>query len=175
MEVSQGKERGFRRTLPAPYLESGDLNPSAVRFYRHQHGMTQEELAQVLNISRGTVTNVERGLRRPVKWIEHSLYNFCMATAEIMADNDGIVPPNRSFRHALIQPEDRRNRHLSEVMALRGKYIHDITSERDRLRRENEELRKELNAYKSGDYLNRINRLTDELEVVRQQVLRNVS
>lgn len=175
MDVSQGKTRGFRRTLPAPYLESGDINPAALRFYRTQHGLSETELARLLHMSRNTVSNVERGKRRPNQHNEHVFYNFMMATASLMAECDGVVPPSRSFRHLLSQPPEYRDPFMVKVTVERDRVVSTLRHEMAQLERENEELRRQLHAYKSGDYLRRIDEARDQIELVRQEVLRNLS
>lgn len=66
------------------YLTVGSL----IRNFRNQKGLTQEELAQKINMSRPTVVNIETGKQNiPI----HILYNIAQALG---TDPKDLLPSN---------------------------------------------------------------------------------
>lgn len=114
--LSDGAEKELPVYLPNPYLESGQLNPSAVRTYRKMHGLTQKQMAELLGLASRTIQYVEAG-RRYARRTEEAIFQFIRATFD-MVDDYGIIPPSKRFNIYFSLPESQRKQWFQEMLVM---------------------------------------------------------
>lgn len=128
-----------RIVIPNLYLESGEVNPDAIRYYRHLHKLSQAQLADLLMVSKNAVCGWENGHFRPAPDVEVRIYQFVQATAEIMRQHDGIVPPSKSFKQ-LLEIDEPLATAISGHLVSRRRVV-EIETEVAHLRDENARLK----------------------------------
>lgn len=166
--MSYGKQPGHQRVVPALYLESGDINPDAVRYYRSQHNMSQADLAALLGLHHRTISNLERGDR--VSAITQDLVaQFVKATQDIMRKHNGIVPGPESFKYIRAMPKKERDQALARIMAERDRLVEELRQENAQLRWHIKELEQQLRENSYDEYISAIERLNDEVTRLRQR------
>lgn len=146
MEVARNPAK-----IPNLYLISGDINPDALRWYRHVHGLTQMQFASLLGVGLRTYEGWEGGETNPRERYVAALDMFVRATARIMAQHNGIIPPQERLVRALVQTapgtwEVRESGHemVKEVLARQSEIVEELEEEVTRLRRRNHELSTDL-------------------------------
>lgn len=136
--------------IPNLYLLSGDINPRALRWYRHVHGLTQNQIASLLNVAYRSYENWELGRGNPSERNTIALDMLVRATARTMEHYNGIIPPHERLSHALVKEGDdwkiREPDHqlVMEVMARRTEVVQELEEEIMELRKENHRLKADL-------------------------------
>jgi putative transcriptional regulator len=73
--VHSGEAQLATEVVPSPQATNGSLG-GVIRYLRRQLGMTQEELAQALGITVGTVSRWEKGRFRPSRLARVLILDF---------------------------------------------------------------------------------------------------
>lgn len=95
-----------RAATPHLYLGDGSIANDTTTEMRKAHHLTKSQLGQLLGVSRRTIRAWEYGEWPPTRGARERLVAFMLATAAIMAEHHGIVPPHMSFRkHVLPLPD----------------------------------------------------------------------
>lgn len=102
---------------PRIYLNDGEINPDAVRFYRNQHDLTQEMLAEFFNVAAQSVAYWERGVVTPGTKNRDKLHQFFVASIRMLQKYDGIIPPSKKFRRYFEDGEAQTFRQLLELLS----------------------------------------------------------
>lgn len=80
--------------LPSAYLPDGELNPSAIAYYRAAHDLDQATFGQIIGASQQQVSLWERGRSRPKARLHARIYQFVQATALLLQKYNGFIPAN---------------------------------------------------------------------------------
>lgn len=76
-----------------------------IRYLRRTRDRTQEELADMLNVSVGWVSRIERGVTKPN-------LSFIFGVGEVLrVPNDELLPPKRRFARRKHEPYSRNRRY----------------------------------------------------------------
>lgn len=109
-----------RQYMPSLYLPSGDVSGRAVRYYRKLHKLNQAQLADLLGLSRRTLSSIENG-GRCSRRSEEALYFFVMRTREVVEEH-GVLPPDMRWDRLYAQESSE---------GVRKQYIKDFYIELD--------------------------------------------
>ena len=79
-----------------------------IKYLREKHEMTQEQLAEKLDVARSTVTQWERGWSNPrMGMIQRIAGVFGVSVSEIVSDNptipDNAIPQSMLTSHCLVE------------------------------------------------------------------------
>ena len=138
--MSEAVTHGIKQYLPDLYLPSGDVNAKAVRYYRKMHHLNQEQLGELLGISRRTLSHIEIGRRRASRRTEEALYFFVMRTRDLIEEH-GVIPPDLRWERLYQQDsgEGVRKQYIKEMYIELDQRVIALKAENRKLRAEIEE------------------------------------
>lgn len=101
---------------PQIYLQDGEMNPHAIRFFRMQHGLSQAQFAELIGCSLQTASHWEQGRFAPSDLYRDRVHQFCLATIRLLRKFDGWLPPSAMFRRYFDGPEEIAWQELLDIM-----------------------------------------------------------
>lgn len=101
---------------PQIYLQDGEINPEAIRFFRNQHGLSQAKFAELIGCSLSTAALWEQGRITPGHTYRDRVHQFCIMTIRLLNKFDGWLPPSVMLNRHFYGPEEVAWNELLEIM-----------------------------------------------------------